>query len=127
MRHDCYRTLLALATTALLATGCAHRHNEGDGHAHHAHQHGGTAGPASQQMRGQMMGGMQQMEAMPLSGNVDKDFVRMMRMHHQQGVDMAKVELDKGASPEVKAMAQRIVDAQQREIAEFDDWLRRNP
>lgn len=74
-----------------------------------------------------MARGMQQMQGMPLSGNVDKDFVRMMRMHHQQGIDMARTELEKGSSPEVKAMAQKIIEAQQREIAAFDEWLRRNP
>ena len=131
------RTSLALLAfaAALAATGCAqhHGHRDGDGHAHHAHhaqhhaQHHGTPGPASQQMHQHMAQGMQQMQSMPLTGNVDKDFVRMMRMHHQQGVDMARVELEKGASPEVKAMAQKIIDAQQREIAQFDEWLRRNP
>ncbi|QJW83960.1 DUF305 domain-containing protein [Ramlibacter terrae] len=124
-------TALAALAAAFAIGGCAQQpaHHDGDGHAHHAHhaQHHGPGNPASQQMHRQMAHGMQQMQDMPLTGNVDRDFVRMMRMHHQQGVDMARVELEKGASPEVKAMAQKIVDAQQREIAEFDAWVRRNP
>lgn len=132
------RPAIAAATMALLVAGCAQNgHHADDGHAHHA-DHAGHAhhahdtqrappGSASGTMQQQMHEGMRQMQAMPLSGNVDKDFVRMMRLHHQQGVDMARVELDKGASPEVKAMARRIVEQQEAEIAQFDEWLRRNP
>lgn len=57
------------------------------------------------------------------SGDTDKDFATMMRMHHQQAVDMAKAELQHGKSPELKALAQKIVKDQQKEIAELDQWL----
>jgi uncharacterized protein (DUF305 family) len=63
------------------------------------------------------------MQNMPRSGDTDKDFAMMMRMHHQQGVDMAKIELEQGKSPEMKAMAKRIISAQQKEILRFDQWL----
>jgi uncharacterized protein (DUF305 family) len=125
------RSLMAVAAATLFLGGCAHQHDAGHGGAdadhhaqHHAEHHGGTAGPASLQMQHHMAGAAQ---SVPLTGNVDKDFVRMMRMHHQRGLAMAQVELEKGASPEVKAMAQKIVDQQRREIAQFDEWLQRNP
>jgi uncharacterized protein (DUF305 family) len=63
------------------------------------------------------------MQNMPSSGDTDKDFAMMMKMHHQQGVDMAKIELEQGKSPEMKAMAKRIISAQQKEILRFDQWL----
>lgn len=83
---------------------------------------GGMAN-GSQQMHEQMMGGMQKMQSMQPSGDTDKDFAMMMRMHHQQALDMAKVELEHGRSPELKAMARNIIDAQKKEIAQFDKWL----
>lgn len=47
----------------------------------------------------------------------DKAFIGMMLPHHESAVTMAKVELSKGKSPKLKALAQDIITAQQREIA----------
>jgi len=47
----------------------------------------------------------------------DRAFIKMMLPHHEGAVAMAKVELAKGADPKLKALAQDITDAQQREIA----------
>jgi uncharacterized protein (DUF305 family) len=74
-------------------------------------------------MRSSMMGGMNHMQTMTLSGDVDKDFAQMMKVHHQQALDMAQMQLDKGKSPEMKAMATQIIAAQKKEIAQFDAWL----
>lgn len=72
------------------------------------------------------MSGMRHMQVMPMTGDVDKDFVRMMRQHHLQGLEMARIEAQKGDDPEDKRMAQKIIDEQQQDIARFDDWLRKN-
>jgi len=53
----------------------------------------------------------------------DKMWLEMMIKHHQGAVDMAKTELGKGASAEAKALAQKIIDAQQREITEMQGML----
>ena len=87
--------------------------------------HKGAAGPHD--MRASMMMGMDEMQKMQPSGDVDKDFAMMMKMHHQQALDMAKVEVDHGKSPEMKAMARKIIAAQKKEIAEFDKWLQKRP
>ena len=81
----------------------------------------GTNG--SEDMKHAMMMGMDSMQKMPISGNIDKDFAMMMKMHHQQGVDMAKIELAQGKSPVMKAMAKQIIAAQNKEITRFDQWL----
>lgn len=77
----------------------------------------------SQQMHESMMSGMQKMQGMQPTGDTDKDFAMMMRMHHQQAVDMAKVEVQHGKSPELKAMAQKMIKDQQKEIEQLDAWL----
>lgn len=84
---------------------------------------GGGMNHGSQQMHESMMGGMQKMQGMQPTGDTDKDFAMMMRVHHQQAVDMAKVEAQHGKSPELKAMAQKIIKDQQKEIAQLDKWL----
>ena len=77
----------------------------------------------SADMKKSMMGGMDSMQKMQMSGNTDKDFAMMMKIHHQGAVDMAEMELAHGKSPVMKAMAKKIIAAQKKEIAEFDRWL----
>ena len=81
----------------------------------------GSAG--LQDMQKSMMSGMDKMQKMPMSGNTDKDFAMMMKLHHQQALNMAEMELANGKSAEMKAMAKQIIAAQRKEIAQFDKWL----
>ena len=83
--------------------------------------HKGTAG--SHDMKASMMMGMEGMQKMAMSGDTDKDFAMMMKMHHQQALNMAEMELANGKSAEMKAMAKQIIVAQKKEIAQFDKWL----
>lgn len=53
----------------------------------------------------------------------DEEFMSMMIDHHEDAIDMAKVELEKGGDPELKALAQDIIDAQTREIGEMREQL----
>jgi uncharacterized protein (DUF305 family) len=113
---------------AAFSVGCADRQpvRMGGGPSQGSMMMGANASPGSQQMHQSMMGGMRQMQDMRLSADVDKDFVRMMRMHHVQGIEMARIELQKGDDPEARQMARKIMEQQSREIAEFDRWLQRN-
>ena len=74
-------------------------------------------------MHGSMMGMMKSMETMKMSGDTDRDFAMMMKVHHQGAIDMAQVELKNGKDAKMRAMAKRIIEAQQKEIKEFDQWL----
>ena len=74
-------------------------------------------------MQESMKGMMKNMETMKMSGDSDKDFAMMMKMHHQGAIDMAQMELKSGKDSRMRAMAKKIIAAQQKEIKTFDEWL----
>ena len=74
-------------------------------------------------MHGSMMGMMKNMESMKTTGDTDRDFATMMKIHHQGAIDMAQMELQSGKNAKMRLMAKRIIKAQQKEIKEFDQWL----
>ena len=63
----------------------------------------------------------------PMSGDADKDFVMMMIPHHQGAIEMAKIQLKFGKDPMLRAMAEEIVKAQEKEIAEMKKWQASHP
>ncbi len=87
-----------------------------------------TQTPAAEQ---DMMAGMAKMnhdmEAAPMTGNADMDFVGMMIPHHQGAVDMAEAELRYGKDPALRQLATEIVGAQNREIAIMKQWQAIHP
>ena len=85
------------------------------------HMQQGSSG--SQEMKQAMMAGMDGMGKMQSTGDIDRDFAMMMKMHHQQAVDMANMQLAHGKSSAMKAMARQIITAQKKEIGQFDRWL----
>jgi uncharacterized protein (DUF305 family) len=58
-----------------------------------------------------------------VAGPFDQAFIQMMIPHHQSAVMMAQVALQRATHPELKQLAQAIVDAQEREIGEMEEWL----
>jgi uncharacterized protein (DUF305 family) len=69
----------------------------------------------------------QAMAAVVPTGDLDVDFVRGMIPHHQGAIDMAKVVLEKGADPQIKALATGIIKAQEDEIKMMQEWLKAHP
>jgi len=74
-------------------------------------------------MHGSMMGMMKNMESMKMTGDTDRDFATMMKIHHQGAIDMAQMQLQSGKDAKMRTIAKRIIEAQQKEIKEFDQWL----
>ena len=73
-----------------------------------------------------MKKGMQNMESMPMTGNVDEDFVRMMIPHHQAAIDAAKIQLKEGKDPEIQKMAKKNIQEQEKDVAKMKAWLKNN-
>lgn len=60
------------------------------------------------------------MEMSAMSGDVDKDFAKMMADHHRSGIKMAEVEIEQGKNPEMKQLAQKIKSAQTMELEKLE-------
>ena len=60
------------------------------------------------------------------TGNPDVDFRTHMIPHHKGAVAMAKVAVAHAKDPATKAMAQKIIDDQEKEIGEMEAWLKKN-
>ena len=69
------------------------------------------------------IGMQQQMNGMVKSGNEDKDFLNKMIPHHQSAVVMSREEIAKGKNEELKLMAKKIMNDQNREIQQFQALL----
>lgn len=103
--------VIALSVNPALADSKGHGHAAGD------------SSRAHQSMQDAMSSGMNKMMSMKSTGDVDRDFATMMKGHHEMAIDMAKTEMDKGKSPELKSMAEQIIKDSQRDIQKIDRWL----
>jgi len=63
------------------------------------------------------------MAAVEPSGKSDVDFVRLMLLHHQAAIDMAKTQLLYGKDLQMRRLAQEIITDQQSEIELMQLWL----
>ena len=58
------------------------------------------------------------------TGDPDLDFARLMLVHHQAAIEMAKTELKYGKAPQMRRLAQEIITDQQSEIELMRLWLK---
>ena len=77
----------------------------------------------SLEMGHDMMGMDGDMSKLESADPFDPEFLKMMIPHHEGAIEMAKVELEKGKDPELRKIAQQIIDAQEREISEMREQL----
>jgi uncharacterized protein (DUF305 family) len=56
----------------------------------------------------------------------DGDFANLMIKHHRDGIEMAKLEESGGAREEVKALAAKIRQGQEKDIAELNAFAKKH-
>ena len=56
--------------------------------------------------------------------SADAHFIVMMIPHHQGAIAMSELALTRARRPEIKALAQRIIASQSREITQMRQWYR---
>jgi len=79
-------------------------------------------------MQQELMQGMNQMHQDMMAAAQYKDpdvaFAAGMLPHHIGAVKMAEVELKYGKDPEMRKLAENIINAQQAEIEQMQKWLK---
>jgi len=61
-----------------------------------------------------------------MTGDANVDFAHMMIPHHQGATDMAEVLLQHSKDPMLRKMAQKMIKAQAKEIADLQGWLKKH-
>ncbi len=128
------RTWSLVAVVAVLGVGAWAVTSMVGSHAQMQHgamphgDHGAMTGDLTASTRAYMEANMRMHEGMTIdfTGNADVDFARGMIPHHQGAIDMARIVLEHGEDPEIRALAEAIIAAQESEIAFLQQWLEEN-
>jgi len=83
----------------------------------------GKMSAADMQMQAVMTRMNDSMKSMRMSGDTDRDFMKMMIPHHQSAIGMARIELRYGRRHQLKSMARDIISSQGKEIGEMRMYL----
>jgi uncharacterized protein (DUF305 family) len=61
--------------------------------------------------------------AVPYSNDADKDFAATLGAQHKGAVAIAMVELQYGTDPEMRRLAEAVMQSSEREVALMQAWL----
>ena len=87
--------------------------------------HRPSASPATEAYRAANLA-MHEAMNIEFTDNADIDFARGMIGHHQGAIDMARIVLEHGEDPELRQLAEEVIEAQEAEIAFLRNWIVRN-
>lgn len=82
-----------------------------------------STSPTGKSMMSMMNAMMSNMKSMKSTGSPDNDFAAMMKAHHLGAIEMAQEEVSAGNDAQIKQMAQKMIDDQQKEVAELNTFL----
>lgn len=71
----------------------------------------------------EMMGMMEDPQALADEDPFDRAFMNNMIPHHQSAITMAEVALEESENPEIRELAQNIIESQRAEIERMQGWL----
>lgn len=95
---------------------------------HQAHMNMNMPMSTGSAMQQELMQGMNQMHQDMMAAmqyqDPDVAFAAGMLPHHIGAVKMAEVELKYGKDPEMRKLAENIINAQQAEIEQMQKWLK---
>lgn len=57
-----------------------------------------------------------------LAGDPDKDFATLVVAHHEDLIFLARTQLEHGGDRQLRQLAQKILDEQQKQISEVKEW-----
>ncbi len=93
----------------------------------HGVNHGSAVGNPAVEAYREANARMHEAMSAPGTGDADRDFAAAMIAHHQGAIDMAHILLQYGRDPELRALAEDIIEAQQGEIEFLRRWLAEHP
>ncbi|WP_131669325.1 CopM family metallochaperone [Psychrobacter pygoscelis] len=123
-------------STQVLEHDVTHSHEPTDGQATGAMEHGADHDMAhdheamtafGQEYHEGMMTMHEDMMAGMMANDADVAFAKGMLAHHQGAVAMAKTQLKYGQDETMNTLAQDIINAQQSEIEQMQNWLASHP
>jgi uncharacterized protein (DUF305 family) len=102
-----------------------HDHNDSS-HSHTEGEHGHQVNTDSMGSGNDIMTGMdvmmKNMMQVPMTGDADYDFAKMMTEHHKGAITMAQAEISNGKDDKMKTMAQNIITMQNQEIMNMEEF-----
>lgn len=67
---------------------------------------------------------LDELHAVKITGDIDKDYANLMTKYHQYAIDFHKMEIEKGKSEELKKQAQHSIAHQQEAIDSLKEWMK---
>lgn len=118
--------LLSAAATAFMLVAAPALAQQSAHPPGHAMDHAGGHGQMAKQDYMQAMQRMHQAMMAAEDPDPDRAFALKMIEHHRGGIAMSEVLEKHGDDAELKAMAQKSVEMQRKEIGELQAWLGRH-